>query len=129
MDTIRARIEGLDWSAIERSLWAHGHAKTPPVLTAEECAGLVALYDDAGRFRSRIEMARYRFGEGEYNYFAAPLPPLVQVVIHLAAAQEDAAHLARIGDFVVPQDALEPALREFRQRGHGLRMPQQALGR
>ena len=80
VDTIQARIEGLDWSAIERSLWTYGHAKTPPVLTAEECAGLVALYDDDGRFRSRIEMARYRFGEGEYKYFAAPLPPLVQAL-------------------------------------------------
>ncbi len=76
-ESIRERIERLDWEAIERALWTWGYAKTPPVLTPEECAGLVALYADDRRFRSRIDMARYRFGEGDYKYFAEPLPPLV----------------------------------------------------
>jgi hypothetical protein len=80
MESLPARIAALDWSAIERALWAHGHARTPPVLTPAECAELIALYDDDARFRSRIDMARYRFGEGEYKYFAAPLPPLVRAL-------------------------------------------------
>ena len=75
---IGTRLDALDWSAIERSMWAYGYAKTPPVLTPNECAELIALYDDDGRFRSRIDMARYRFGVGEYKYFAAPLPPLIE---------------------------------------------------
>src|SRR5881396_4314208 len=58
-------------------MWEYGYAKTPPVLTPDECADLAALYGDEGRFRSRIDMARLRFGVGEYKYFAAPLPPLV----------------------------------------------------
>jgi hypothetical protein len=37
----------------------------------------VALYDDDGRFRSTIDMARHRFGQGQYRYFAYPLPPMV----------------------------------------------------
>lgn len=74
------RLVSLDWSAIERSLWRHGYALTPSVLMPEECASLVAMYDDDGRFRSRIDMARHRFGLGEYKYFAAPLPPLVQAI-------------------------------------------------
>ena len=78
MRAIEDRLAALDWSAIERSLWAHGYAKTPPVLTPEECAEMVALYGDEARFRSRVDMARYRFGVGEYKYFAAPLPPLVE---------------------------------------------------
>jgi hypothetical protein len=77
---IGARLAALDWSAIERSLWQWGHAKTPPVLTPDECAELAALYDDDARFRSRVDMARYRFGVGEYKYFAAPLPPLVEAL-------------------------------------------------
>jgi hypothetical protein len=77
-EDIGMRLGALDWSAIERSLWQWGYAKTPPVLTADECAGLAALYDDDSRFRSRVDMARYRFGVGEYKYFAAPLPPLVE---------------------------------------------------
>jgi hypothetical protein len=72
------RVRGLDWGAIERSLWEWGYARTPAVLTPEECAELVALYGDEGRFRSRVDMARYRFGVGDYKYFAAPLPPVVE---------------------------------------------------
>jgi hypothetical protein len=77
---IAARLADLDWTAIERSLWEVGYAKTPPVLTPEECAGLIALWGDEARFRSRVDMARYRFGLGEYRYFAAPLPPPVQAL-------------------------------------------------
>jgi hypothetical protein len=79
-EDVRARIAGLDWPGIERALWRQGFARTPPVLTPEECAALVALYPDDARFRSRVDMAQYRFGVGEYKYFAAPLPPLVQAL-------------------------------------------------
>jgi len=87
---IRERVEGLDWGGIEKALWDVGYAKTPPLLTPEECAELVALYPDDSRFRSRIDMARYRFGVGDYKYFARPLPPLVEALRvhaypHLAA--------------------------------------------
>jgi hypothetical protein len=74
---LRQRLSRLDWGRIERSLWEWGYAQTPPVLLPEECAALIALYGDESRFRSRIDMARYRFGVGEYKYFAQPLPKLV----------------------------------------------------
>ena len=80
MADIAARVTALDWAAIERSLWEHGYARTPAVLTPDECAELVALYGDDARFRSTVDMARFRFGVGEYRYFAAPLPPLVQAL-------------------------------------------------
>jgi len=38
---------------------------------------LQLLYSDSEKFRQRIDMARYRFGRGEYQYFANPLPELV----------------------------------------------------
>ena len=41
---------------------------------------LIALYGDDGRFRSTIDMARHRFGEGQYRYFAHPLPELVSAL-------------------------------------------------
>ena len=78
--SIADRLATLDWDAIEQSLWARGYAKTPPVLTPGECAELVALYGERERFRSRVEMARFRFGTGDYQYFADPLPPLVQAL-------------------------------------------------
>lgn len=70
-------IATLDWPRIEAELDAYGAATTGPLLTPEECAGLVALYGEPARFRSRVVMARHGFGRGEYQYFANPLPPLV----------------------------------------------------
>jgi hypothetical protein len=75
--SLAARIARLNWAAIERSLDERGYATTPPLLSPVECAGVARLWREERRFRSRIDMARYRFGEGEYRYFAAPLPPVV----------------------------------------------------
>jgi hypothetical protein len=38
------------------------------------------MYGERERFRSRVEMERFRFGIGDYQYFAAPLPPLVEAL-------------------------------------------------
>ncbi len=78
--SVTERLARLDWEAIERSLWDWGWAKTPVILTPEECAELVGLYPDSRRFRSRVDMARFRFGAGEYKYFAEPLPPVVEAL-------------------------------------------------
>ncbi len=67
-------VARLDWTGIERDLDARGWAVTPRILTAGECRALAALWDHPERFRARVDMARLRFGEGEYRYFAAPLP-------------------------------------------------------
>lgn len=75
---IANRLARLDWRHIEQQLWAFGYAHIASALTPDECDGLVQLYPDASRFRSRIDMARYRFGLGEYKYFDAPLPHVVQ---------------------------------------------------
>jgi hypothetical protein len=67
-----------DWNAIGASLDERGYATLEhPVLTEQQCRELIRLYDDDRRFRSRIDMARFRFGEGEYKYFANPLPKVV----------------------------------------------------
>ena len=81
---IAARLARLDWRAIERSLWEWGYAKTTAILTGSECAELIGLYGDASRFRSTVDMARYKFGVGDYKYFAAPVPPLVDALRHAA---------------------------------------------
>jgi hypothetical protein len=74
------RLRGVDWGGVEAALWESGCARLPVVLTPQECDALVALYDDETRFRKRIDMERHRFGAGEYQYFARPLPPLVQAL-------------------------------------------------
>jgi len=75
--TLAERITKLDWGATEAELDARGHAVTGPILSAEECRRLVALYPDEGVFRSHVHMARHGFGSGEYKYFAAPLPETI----------------------------------------------------
>lgn len=73
-----ADLANLKWTEIEASLWQCGYAKLPPLLMAAECAAIVALYPRRELFRSRIEMARYRFGVGDYQYFDYPLPEIVR---------------------------------------------------
>ena len=75
--SVAERLAGLDWPALGASLDEWGYARTPPLLTAAECVELRSLYHDESRFRSRVDMARFRFGIGEYKYLADPLPPLV----------------------------------------------------
>ena len=72
------RLQQAEWPRIAQALGDHGWATTRPLLTADECADLIALYPEEHRFRSRVDMARFRFGEGEYKYFASPLPELVE---------------------------------------------------
>jgi uncharacterized protein len=75
---VAVRIDTLEWAALAESLARYGYAKTAVLLTAAECRELIASYDDDARFRSHIDMTRFRFGEGDYKYFAYPLPAVVE---------------------------------------------------
>lgn len=77
---LAGRLAAVDWGAVGARLSASGVADAGPVLAPAECAALAALYDEPRHFRHRVDMARHRFGEGEYRYFARPLPPLVQAL-------------------------------------------------
>ena len=79
-DVMTRRLTTLDWDGIEASLDAQGFARIPSILSAEECGSVAGLYNDDSRFRSRIDMERFRFGVGEYKYFAAPVPAIVQML-------------------------------------------------
>jgi len=72
------KLDRLAWDEIEVSLWRAGYTRLPAVLNAAECADLIALYPRTELFRSRIDMARYRFGVGDYQYFDYPLPQLLR---------------------------------------------------
>jgi uncharacterized protein len=75
-ESIEARVDGLDWQGIGEQLDARGFAVTAPLLDRAECAGLAGLFD-AGQFRSTVDMARHRFGDGRYRYFDHPLPEAI----------------------------------------------------
>jgi hypothetical protein len=74
---IAARVEAVDWAGASTDLDAHGWTMVDALLTPQECRALAGLYDDAGRFRSQVIMARHGFGRGEYKYFGYPLPETV----------------------------------------------------
>jgi len=74
---IADRIAAMPWERIERDLDAQGCAMLGGLLGSGECAALAALYGEDRHFRSRVVMAQHGFGRGEYKYFAAPLPPMV----------------------------------------------------
>jgi len=54
-----------------------GHAVLPGLLPPDACAALAALYGHDEYFRSRVVMQRHGYGQGEYRYFAYPLPDRV----------------------------------------------------
>ena len=89
--SLEERVDGFDWPSVAAGLDELGCAIAGPLLDAGECAGLVDLYDDDQRFRATIDMARYRFGEGQYRYFDRPLPGLVADLRRRAVAHPGAA--------------------------------------
>lgn len=76
-DTVTARIDRLDWGGLQRRLDADGFAVTDRVLDESECVELADLFE-RDRFRATVDMARHRFGEGRYRYFAHPLPDPIE---------------------------------------------------
>jgi hypothetical protein len=75
--SLSKRIAQLPWAQLATDLDASGTALVPGLLSGSECAELTACYASTALFRSRIVMAQYGFGCGEYQYFAYPLPALV----------------------------------------------------
>jgi hypothetical protein len=77
-DHLPGRITQLNWPQIQRQLDENGFSKLPPLLNQSECNEIIDTYEKPDHFRSTINMARYRFGIGDYKYYDAPLPPLLQ---------------------------------------------------
>ena len=75
---IENRIAALDWVRLTGEIDRQGWATTGVLLTDDERKALVASYDEETLFRSTVAMAWHGFGQGEYRYFAYPMPPLVQ---------------------------------------------------
>ena len=71
-------INSLDWKQLRQALDDDGYVVTPKILTAADCSGLTALFDDDQHFRATIDMRRHRFGSGVYKYFRNPLPGPIQ---------------------------------------------------
>jgi hypothetical protein len=74
--SLTQRVDTLAWPTIRGGLDDLGVTSIGELLTTDECGDVISMYDNE-RFRSTINMGHKRFGEGEYRYFAAPLPAIV----------------------------------------------------
>jgi len=73
-----ARVAAQDWAALTDELDEHGNALTGQLLSPGQCQEIAAVYDEDDRFRATIDMARHRFGSGQYRYFTHELPDVVR---------------------------------------------------
>nr|WP_028552923.1 2OG-Fe(II) oxygenase [Paenibacillus sp. UNC451MF] len=120
------RLAGLDWSVVQQSLDDNGYAKLPSLLTKTECLKLIETYEDEAHFRSTIDMARYRFGQGQYKYYNAPLPHLLQQLresLYSPLAQTANRWLEQLGDPPVYPEKLAKFLEKCHREGQSRSTP------
>ncbi|MDN9011653.1 2OG-Fe(II) oxygenase [Brevibacillus laterosporus] len=77
-DCLTERIAAIDWNKVQQTMDEQGYATIPAFLAKKECNEIVNMYEKEEYFRNTIDMARFRFGIGEYKYYQAPLPDLLQ---------------------------------------------------
>ncbi|MDZ4360860.1 MAG: 2OG-Fe(II) oxygenase, partial [Variovorax sp.] len=101
-----SRVDALDWPRIDADLATRGCAAIGALFTPKECAALAAMYEQPPHFRSRVVMQRHGFGQGEYQYFANPLP--AKLVAFRSALYERLAPLANAWAAAMGQPADYP---------------------
>lgn len=126
MSSIAARIASLDWRRIGSELDELGYARIEPLLTAKDCDELMELYADRSRFRSRIQMERFRYGVGEYKYLARPLPRVVRdlrTALYRGLAPLANRWAERLGEVSPYPPSLERFLDQCHERGQSKPTP------
>lgn len=81
--SVASRIAAVDWAAVADRFQTDGYALLPELLDAATRRELIAIEAEDARFRTRIDMARHRFGVGRYGYFADPPPPVADMRLAL----------------------------------------------
>lgn len=77
IDSLQSRVDAFAWPELAQELDENGCVLTGPLLSDDECDELAALWDDDARFRTTVDMSRYRYGHGTYKYFGPPVPDTV----------------------------------------------------
>ncbi len=91
--SLARRIAAVDWATAGHALDDMGYAQIKGLLSSDECREIAGWYGEARRYRSTVVMIRHGFGQGEYKYFAYPLPRLVS-----ALRQHAYPHLATVAN-------------------------------
>ena len=70
-------VSQIDWTGVTTGLDTQGHAVIRNLIAPGQCPPLAELYPSEDHFRSHVVMQRHGFGQGEYKYFAYPLPDAI----------------------------------------------------
>jgi hypothetical protein len=62
------------------TLASRGFVVARGLLDPADCRALAGLWPEKPRFRSHVVMQRHGFGQGEYQYFAYPLPERIEAL-------------------------------------------------
>ena len=81
MNKFEKRVATADWAAVTTEVDDYGCALLPRLLTAAECAKIIALWPKTEHFRATVNLRRHRFGDhGDYRYFTEPFPEAVHAL-------------------------------------------------
>ena len=76
MGGLRKDIQMID----SDTLASRGFIVAPGLIGSAECRALASLWPEKPNFRSHVVMQRHGFGQGEYQYFAYPLPERIEAL-------------------------------------------------
>ena len=76
MGGLRKDIQMID----SDTLASRGFVVAPGLIDPAECRALAKLWPEKPKFRSHVVMQRHGFGQGEYQYFAYPLPERIEAL-------------------------------------------------
>jgi hypothetical protein len=79
-EEVGSRVASIDWEVAARNLDSLGYTVIEKMISPNDCDSLAKLYSHDELFRSHVHMKRHGFGQGEYKYFAYPLPPVVSAL-------------------------------------------------
>jgi hypothetical protein len=65
------------WDQIRTDVLSNGYAVIPDLCSPEQCDALASMWGREALFRKHVVMKRHAFGDGEYGYFADPLPEAI----------------------------------------------------
>lgn len=66
--------EDIDWRKLSEDIDRNGFARLENLLAPEDCASLINEFGNEALYRRHIIMQQHGYGQGEYKYFAYPLP-------------------------------------------------------
>ncbi|WP_288903237.1 2OG-Fe(II) oxygenase [uncultured Sneathiella sp.] len=66
--------EDIDWWKLNEDIDRNGFARLENLLAPEDCVSLINKFGNEALYRRHIIMQQHGYGQGEYKYFAYPLP-------------------------------------------------------